>query len=339
MSKRWPCASLAIGIIISLMAAPLMAQAIVIAHRGASGYLPEHTFPAIAMAHAMGADYLEPDVVLTQDRIPIVLHDIHLEATTDVAKKFPERMRKDNQFYAIDFTLAEIKTLNAGERINTNTNQRVYPGRFPETFLPLTVPTLEEYILLVQGLNKSTGKNVGIYPELKAPAFHTQEGVDIANEVLPILEKYGYVDEKSPIFLQCFDPTYLKELRLSRGVKLKMTQLIGPNVWQEADCDYDTMISSAGLAEIARYANGIGIYLKQIKDDTTTTKTIATNPNILNDAKNVGLLIHVYTLRQDELPTYTKTLDDLHELLFKKWNVDGVFTDFTDLTVRYLSNQ
>src|SRR5690606_29927835 len=117
---------------------------VVIAHRGASGYLPEHTLAAYAMGYAMGADYIEPDLVLTKDKHFICLHDIHLEATTNVEEVFPDRRRDDGKWYAADFTLAEIKTLEAQERIK---------GRFPQGHSPLGVPTFEEMVELVQGLN------------------------------------------------------------------------------------------------------------------------------------------------------------------------------------------
>ncbi|MDB6140762.1 MAG: glycerophosphoryl diester phosphodiesterase, partial [Verrucomicrobiaceae bacterium] len=112
-------------------AASLSAQPIVIAHRGASGYLPEHTLPGKALAHAMGADCLEQDIVLSKDDVPIVMHDINLDTVTDVAKHFPDRKRDDGRYYALDFTLAEIKQLEACERFNPKTGKAVYPNRFP----------------------------------------------------------------------------------------------------------------------------------------------------------------------------------------------------------------
>jgi len=150
---------------------------LVIAHRGASGYLPEHTLEAKAMAHAMGADYIEQDVVLTKDDQAVVLHDIYLDEVTDVARVFPGRNQTDGRFYAIDFTLAEIKTLNVTERFDRNTGEACYPNRFPDcTRIDFKIPTLAEEIKLIQGLNKSTGKNVGIYVELKKPGFHKKKG-------------------------------------------------------------------------------------------------------------------------------------------------------------------
>jgi glycerophosphoryl diester phosphodiesterase len=178
---------------------------VVIAHRGASGYLPEHTLPAKAMAYAMGADYLEQDIVLSKDNVPIVIHDIHLETVTDVVLKFPKKKRNDGQFYVIDFTFSELKQLNVSERFNPITNKAVFPKRFPILASTFKLHSLQEEIELIQGLNKSTGKNIGIYPEIKEPAFHRREGKDISNIVLKILNDYDYKTKSDSCILQCFD--------------------------------------------------------------------------------------------------------------------------------------
>lgn len=150
------------------------ADKMVIAHRGASGYLPEHTLPAKAMAYAQGADYLEQDLVMTKDDRLVVLHDHYLDRVTDVAQRFPQRARKDGRFYAIDFTLDEIKSLKFTEGFEPKNGKNVqtYPGRFPMGKSDFRIHTFEEEIEFVQGLNHSTGKNIGIYPEIKAPWFH-----------------------------------------------------------------------------------------------------------------------------------------------------------------------
>ena len=159
----------------ALLATESMAQKIVIAHRGASGYLPEHTLEAKAMAYAMGADYIEQDVVMTADDQLIVLHDITLDRTTNVDEVFPDRARDDGRYYAIDFTLAEIRRLSATEGFRLLPNgekQQGYASRFPMGSSSFKVPTFQEEIQLIQGLNKSTGNDIGIYPEIKQPAFH-----------------------------------------------------------------------------------------------------------------------------------------------------------------------
>ena len=163
----------------------LSAEKIVIAHRGASGYLPEHTLAAKAMAYALGAHYIEQDVVMTKDDVLIVLHDITLDRTTDVSEKFSNRSRDNGRYYAIDFTLEEIRSLSATEGFRLRGDERVqgYQNRFPMNSSSFSISTLEEEIQLIQGLNKSTGKDIGIYPEIKQPKFHRDEGKDISTAV------------------------------------------------------------------------------------------------------------------------------------------------------------
>ena len=150
----------------SLLSSQAFAQKVVVAHRGASGYLPEHTLEAKAMAYAMGADYIEQDVVMTKDDELIVIHDITLDRTTDVAVKFPGRARADGRHYAIDFTLAEIRTLalSEGAYLVNGERQQGYKSRFPMGKSNFRIATLAEEIELIQGLNVSTGKDIGIYP-------------------------------------------------------------------------------------------------------------------------------------------------------------------------------
>src|SRR5690606_6405853 len=165
-------------------------QAVVVAHRGASGYLPEHTLASKAMAYAMGADYLEQDVVMTRDDQLIVMHDITLDRTTDVAARFPDRHRADGHYYSIDFTLAEIPSLQISEGVSDG--KQIYPGRFPAGRSSFRVHTFAEEIEFIQGLNHSTGREVGIYPEIKSPAFFHAEGKDLSSAVIAVLKHYGY---------------------------------------------------------------------------------------------------------------------------------------------------
>lgn len=215
------------------------AEKVVIAHRGASGYLPEHTLPAKAMAYAQGADYLEQDLVMTKDDHLVVLHDHYLDRVTDVADRFPDRARKDGRYYAIDFTLDEIKSLKFTEGFDIENGKKVqtYPGRFPMGKSDFRIHTFEEEIEFVQGLNHSTGKNIGIYPEIKAPWFHHQEGKDIAAKTLEVLKKYGYTGKQDNVYLQCFDVAELKriknELEPKMGMDLNLVQLIAYTDWNE----------------------------------------------------------------------------------------------------------
>ena len=164
-----------------------MDKKIVIAHRGASGYLPEHTLEAKAMAHAMNVDFIEQDLVLSKDNVAIVIHDIYLDDVTNVATKYPDRKRKDNRYYVIDFTFEELKKLKVTERFNPKTGEQVFKNRFPIWKGNFKLHSLQEEIELLQGLNKSTGKNIGIYPEIKEPEFHKKEGKNLTKVVLKVL--------------------------------------------------------------------------------------------------------------------------------------------------------
>ena len=309
---------------------------VVIAHRGAPGYLPEHTLESKAMAYAMGADYLEQDVVLTKDNESIVLHDVHLDTVTNVAQLFPKRARKDGRYYAIDFTLAEIKSLRVTERINLKNNTTVYPGRFPAWSAKFEIPTLKEEVELIQGLNKSTGRNVGIYVEIKSPAWHRKEGKDISRAVLEILYIYGYRDRNDNAYVECFDPAELKRLRYELKTKLKLVQLIGENDWNEAPTDYEPMKTLKGMREIAKYADGIGPWMFQIvKGLGEQGKLIVTS--MVKDAHANGLKVHPYTFRADSLPAYVSSLEELLRIFYFDIRVDGVFTDFPDRAVKFLT--
>jgi glycerophosphoryl diester phosphodiesterase len=232
---------------------------IVVAHRGASGYLPEHTLAAKAVAHAMGADFIEQDVVLTRDGVPIVLHDVTIDAVTDVAELFPDRARADGRFYAIDFDLDELRQLSVMERADHG--EQVYPGRFPRGASRFGIATLAEEIELIQGLNLSTGREAGIYPEVKAPAWHRAEGHDLAATVLAVLADYGYADQDDAVFVQCVDWNETRRIRQGLGYRGRLVQLLGDNGWKEAAVDYDALRTEEGLAEIAQVADAIGPWL------------------------------------------------------------------------------
>lgn len=312
---------------------------LVIAHRGASGYLPEHTLASATLAYGHGADFIEPDIVLTQDSIPIVLHDIFLETTTDVAKLFPNRKRADGHWYAIDFKLDELRRLSVHERVDAQTRQVSFPQRFPGGVSLFSIPTLEELILLIQGLNRSTGRQVGLYPELKAPTFHEKAGQDLVRKTLDLLTKYGYTQREAPIFIQCFEPSALRRIRHELKSPLRLIQLIGENSWQDPPgVDFDAMRTEQGLREIAKYADGIGPRIAHVlvaKLNQAQAAPSSTDLTTLAHAR--GLLVHPYTVRADQLPSYARTVDELHHYLFGVAKVDGVFTDFSDKTRAYLN--
>ena len=309
---------------------------LVIAHRGASGYLPEHTLEAVAAAHAMGTDYIEQDVVLTKDDIPIVRHDIHLEATTNVAAAFPERGRPDGRFYAVDFTLAEIKTLRARERVRPSTGTPVYLNRFPVGASRFAVPTLAEEIELIQGMNRSTGREVGIYVEIKAPEFHRSLNKDITRIVLEVLRRYGYRGPENRCFIQCFHPAPLKRLRREFKTEIPLIQLIGENSWNLSNVDYEAMQTSKGLQAVADYAAGIGPWMGLIITDTDSSGKPEVS-SLVHRAHQAGLVVHPFTFRADALPDYAPDFRSLLMLFVKDIGVDGLFTDFPDRVVRFLN--
>ena len=309
-------------------------QPIVIAHRGASGYLPEHTLAATALAYGMGADFIEQDVVLTKDNVPVVVHDITLDTVTDVATRFPDRARQDGQYYAIDFTLSELKKLQVHERVDIKSGKRVYEDRFPIGRSKFEIATLAEAIELIQGLNQSSKKVVGIYPEIKKPAWHRQQGKDISRIVLKVLEKYGYLTNDDPVYLQCFDATELIRVRHELGCNLKLIQLIGSDEWKESSTSYVDMITEEGIQRVAEYADGIGPWMPHLIDVSESESPSATS--LCQFAKKFGLKVHPFTFRADALPKHADSFERLVEMYRELAKVDGFFTDHPDLLRRIL---
>tara|TARA_Y100000768_G_scaffold389019_1_gene390427 strand:- start:22382 stop:23320 length:939 start_codon:yes stop_codon:yes gene_type:complete len=297
----------------------------IIAHRGASGYLPEHTLEAAAMAYSFGVDFIEPDLVVTKDNHLVVLHDVHIDSTTNVASLFPEKKRKDGRFYAVDFTLFELKQLRVNERTNLKTQQSVFSKRFPQDKSSFRIPSFQEFIELIQGLNQSMGKDIGIYPEMKSPEFHAKEGKDIAKLTFKILEKYGYNSEKANIYVQCFYPPTLKRLKNEFKAKFPLIQLIAEQSWNESSANYQQMQTKAGIKEIASYADGIGPYVQQL----------IKNEEMVKWAHAYGLKVHAYTHRSDALPEGMKTDKEFFQYFFGKLNIDGIFSDFSDRALPY----
>ncbi|MDP3073434.1 MAG: glycerophosphodiester phosphodiesterase [Opitutaceae bacterium] len=325
------------GLILATVAMAAETNPLVIAHRGASGYLPEHTLAAKAYAHALGADYLEQDLVLTKDGVPVVLHDIHLDTVTDVAKVFPGRQRADGRYYALDFTLAEIKQLRASERFNAKTGVPVYPSRYPSAAAPsdFRIPTLEEELQLIAGLNRATGRTAGIYPELKQPKWHRAQGHDLARAVLPILARHGYATKADACFLQCFELAEVKRLRHELGWRGRLIMLIEGKAKGDDGTDYAAICTPAGLKELAKIADGIGPAIGRI----VTWPAAGAAPkftDLVALAHAEKLAVHPYTMRRDDLPKNCPSVEALHAALFRDARVDGVFTDFTDVTAAWL---
>ncbi len=301
---------------------------LIIAHRGASGYLPEHTLPAKSLAHAMGADYIEQDVVATRDDELIVLHDILLDRVTDVATRFPGRQRDDGRYYVRDFDLAELRTLTAWERMNPD-GSAVYPQRYPAQSGHFRIHTLAEEIELIQSLNATTSRHAGIYPEIKRPAWHRDQGVDIAPLLLTLLTEFGYTSPEDPVFVQCFDDAELRYIREDLGCPLKLVQLIGESSWQEADTDYQVLRTGDGLKQIATTANAIGPWLPHFYSVEQDSGKIISS-GLTQMAHDLGLSIHPFTFRSDDLPAGFTSFDELVLYFALELGIDGLFTDFPD---------
>ena len=310
---------------------------LVIAHRGASGYLPEHTLAAKAMAYAQGAHFIEQDLVMTQDDQVVVLHDHHLDTVTNVRDVFQDRARADGRHYVIDFTLAELRKLAVTERFNQfyGPKTAVFEQRFPLGQSSFRINTFAEEIELIQGLNQSTGRSVGIYPEIKSPAFHRGEGKDISAAVLKVLKTYGYDEQQDSVFLQCFDSTELQRIRSELLPAMNMT--VPLVLLLDTEPEFRAALTPAGMKMIASYADGIGPSMQLIVAPGSVAGKLQTT-DLVRLAHDLGLVVHPYTFRRDLLPEYVDNYGDLLEIFLDDIGVDGVFTDFPDLTVEYIES-
>ena len=345
--KKWLC-FLALAFI---GANTLAADKLIIAHRGASGYLPEHTLESKALAFGQGADYLEQDLVMTKDNHLVVIHDHFLDGLTDVVQKFPGRARADGKYYVPDFTLAEIRSLQMTENFKTENGKQVpvYPNRFPLWQGNFKIHTFEEELQFVRGLEKSSGKRIGIYPEIKAPWLHHQEGKDIAQATLAMLKKYGYTQKSDPVYLQTFDFNELKriktELLPQMGMNVKLVQLVAYSDWGETQArqngrwvnyDYDWMFKPGAMKEIARYADGVGPAWYMLLDEKQSRPGHIVTTPMAADIQTTQLQLHPYTVRRETLPPYVRNIDEMYAALFEQAEADGIFTDFPDTLAQYL---
>jgi glycerophosphoryl diester phosphodiesterase len=277
------------------------ASKIVIAHRGASAYLPEHTLEAYSLAYSMGAHFIEPDIVMTKDGVLICLHDLYLETTTDVAEVFSDRAAEDGHFYAIDFSLGEIKQLRTCGRV---------PANEREPLPRYEVPTLEEMIQMIQSLNKRTGREVGILSELKDPEFHAQRGKPMEKPLLELLARYDCEKRGSKVIVQCFDSGILKRLRGEHKAELTLVFLTS------------NLLSATQLDDLSTYVNGIGANRLLIEDEQGQP----VNDNALVKAcRERGLLIFVWTMKAEQ---------EVMRRFYYLYGVDGIISDYPDLAVR-----
>lgn len=335
---RLKCGLIALVTLFSFaMALPAEAEPadmLVIAHRGASAERPEHTLAAYELAIERGADYIEPDLVVTKDLVLVSRHENELSETTDVASReeFEGRRRDktiDGQrvagWFAEDFTLAELRSLRAKERIPAirPANAR-YDGLFQ-------VPTLTEIVKLVRAKEAETGRRIGLYPELKHPDFLLQEaGIDMVDLLLKELRDLS-LTEADPLYIQSFEVGVLQ--RLNQRSDFKLVQLVKPEDGpaDEPSMRYADMVTPTGIEEVAKYADAIGAHIELILNpDGLPTSLVA-------DARANGLDVHAWTLRPENvfLPAPLRSgggdaargnMAALKEML-RRAGVTGVFTD------------
>ena len=337
---------------------------LVIGHRGASGYLPEHTLESYKKAIEMGADFIEPDLVATQDGYLIARHEPNITNTTDVADhpEFAARKTKkvvdgveEEGWFASDFTLAEIKTLYAKQAFSER--DQSFNGKY-------RIPTLDEVLDLAKSEGSKVGRTVGVYPETKHPTYHQNLNLALEDRLLATLKKYNYTDANSPVIVQSFEVSNLKYLNSKTNVRL--VQLIDADdvkpdgsisLVAPYDKPYDfavakdprtfaDLLTPAGLKEIKTYADGIGPwkpYLlpsKQVDlnndgkmDERDRVLLPATD--VIKNAHAAGLIVHAYTFRNEPRRLASDYNGD-PKAEYKKMfeiGVDGVFSDFPDTAV------
>lgn len=309
---------------------------LIIAHRGASAERPEHTLAAYELAIDQGADYIEPDLVVTKDLKLVARHENELSGTTDVASReeFEDRRRTkmvEGQqvagWFSEDFTLAELRTLRARERVPS---VRPASARFDGLY---QIATFEEIVKLVRAKEAATGRTIGIYPELKHPTLMLQqERIDMVDLMVRELRRLDLDREDARVFIQIFEVTPLQ--RLKRQVKVPLILLIssegGP--FDEPRLRWADMMTPSGLAEVAKYADGIGPWLGHVLDPATMQPTA-----LVRDAHAAGLKVHPWTLRKENgfLPAALQTAggpaaEGNYQALFRAAlasGADGLFTD------------
>jgi glycerophosphoryl diester phosphodiesterase len=290
---------------------------IVIAHRGASGHRPEHTLEAYRLAVEMGADYIEPDLVSTKDGVLVARHENEIGATTDAAVKFPDRQRTQTVdgnsvtgWFVEDFTLVELRTLRARERLASRSH--AFDGQFG-------IPTFDDVIALARSLGRARGRDVGIYPETKHPAHFRKINLALEDKLVAALDKAGWNSGGAPVFIQSFEASSLRELRAKTEVRL--VQLVTT----------PSHVSDLALRVIASYAAGIGAeknLVQPINDDGS----LGVPTDLVTRAHAAGLVVHVWTLRSDRefLPAGYDGDPARESRTLRQLGVDGIFTDYPD---------
>lgn len=323
---------------------------IVIGHRGASGYRPEHTLAAYELAIDMGVDYIEPDLVPTKDGALVARHENEIGGTTDVGGRAEFADRRTTKtidgivlsgWFTEDFTLAELKTLRAKERIpELRQHNTPYDGLYE-------IPTLQEVIDLAQRKSKDLRRTIGIYPETKHPSYFDSIGLSMEEPLARTLRRNGLDHPKAAVFVQSFEVGNLRELK--RMTQVPLIQLLGDASQRPFDFvlggdtrTYGQLATPAGLREIARYADGVGPSKSYLVPRDASGKSLPAT-RFVADAHAAGLLVHPYTFRNENaflpaelrmgaLPAdYGRALDEYAQ--FYALGVDGLFSDHPDTAV------
>lgn len=322
-----------------IMAVPVLAEPIIIAHRGASGSRPEHTIAAYKLAIEQGADFIEPDLVMTKDNILVIRHENEISGTTNVAEHAEFANRKGTRiidgkpvtgWFTEDFTLAELKTLRARERLPA-----LRPGN--ALWLDESIATFDEALALL----KMAGRPVGIYPEIKHPSYFSAIGKPMERPLVEALGRAGFADTSAPVFIQSFEVSNLKALRAM--TRLRLVQLIDPEVppydqlLMRTGVSAATMVTPAGLKAIAAYADAIGPSKLLIEPRDAEGHALPPT-SLVADAHEAGLMVHPWTFRSENLflAEEDRIGTDRSERgnaaaeyrRFFAYGVDGLFSDF-----------
>jgi glycerophosphoryl diester phosphodiesterase len=323
---------------------------IVIGHRGASGYQPEHTLASYELAARMGADFIEPDLVVTKDGTLVCRHEPEIGTTTEVAGHPEFASRKTTKmldgiavtgWFAEDFTLAELKTLRAVERLpQIRQHNTLYNGRYE-------IPTFQEVLDLRDRLSDELRRTLGVYPETKHPTFFQKAGLPLEPRLLEILRRNRLNQPNAPVFVQSFEVTNLKQLR-DAGLRTRSVQLLSATgepfdtTAAGSGPTYADLSTPDGLRGIASYAQGIGPEKQQVIP-LKADGTLGSPTTLVTDAHRAGLVVHPYTFRAENnfLPVDLRTsavLTDFgraidEQIMYLRTGLDGLFADHPDIGV------